>query len=185
MKKPREVEEMIKRAIRDELALHPLKSVAQIRGALCRYGYQAVHGPLDWHYISKLVKKVRLENLASLFPKDRAERFAMLKERHRAITEKLIPIVEGEYMATFDKMVYPTHAERIAAANAILKWDLALFCAEEQVQVLEQTEKRQNEPIKLHPIVLDLQPGTQAARYSTLSTLKKEATTVPFPAVAA
>lgn len=143
MRKSREVEEMLKRAIRDELALHPLKSIANIQGALCRHGYQTIHGPLDWHYINKLVKKVRLENLVSLFPKDRAERFAMLKERHRAITEKLIPIVEGKWTGDIDKdrMVFPTAAERVAAANTILKWDYAIFFAEEQVQALERAEK--------------------------------------------
>lgn len=142
MRKPREVEEMLKRAIRDELALHPLMSVARIRSELCHHGYQTIHGPLDWHYINKLVKKVRLENLATLFPKDRTERFAMLKERHRAIIEHLIPIIEGKWTGDINKnkMVFPTATERIAAANTVLKWDYALFFAEEQVQMLEKAE---------------------------------------------
>ena len=57
MRKPKEIEELIKRAIRDEIALHPLKSVAQVQGALFKQGYQALNSPLDWHYIARLMKR--------------------------------------------------------------------------------------------------------------------------------
>ena len=157
MRKPKEIEEMIKRAIRDELALHPLKSVAQIRVLLQSYGYETVHGPLDWHYISKLTKQVRRENLAILFPQDRAERFAQLKERHRVITEKLTDIIDGKPTATFDKYIYPSASERIAAANTVLKWDTALFFAEEQVIAIEKAEL-EREPLRVRPVVLELRP---------------------------
>jgi hypothetical protein len=172
MRKPREVEEMLKRAIRDEIALHPLMSVAKIQGALSRAGYKAVNGPLDWHYVNKLVKKVRQENLANLFPKDRTERFAMLQERKRVITEKLIPIVEGKWTGDIhkdDRMVFPTAAERIAAANTILKWDMAVFFAEEQVKKMEIAERQG--PLQIEPRVIE----AKVRRYRT--NLRKETRT--------
>lgn len=144
MKKTKEVEELIKGAIRDELALYPLKSVAQIRVALHQKGYQSVHGLLDWHYVSRLMKKVRVENIASLNVCDRTARLAIFKERHRAITERLASILEGEAISTVERAEYPTHTERILAAQTILKWDAALFLAEEQNQQLSQQKNHQD-----------------------------------------
>lgn len=170
MRKTKSIEEMIKHAIRDELALNPLKSVSQIQAALFKQSYQQVHGKLDWHYVNKLVKIVRLENLASLYSKDRSERLTQIKERHRVITEKLVSILEGEPIGGYDKPIYPTNGERVAAANTILKWDMALFFVEEQVQAVEVTEQKQNKPLKVHPIVLDIRPNT-SAHLNALSTL--------------
>lgn len=164
MRKTKTVVELLKRAIRDELALNPLKSVSQIRLALFKQGYQQVYGKLDWHYVSKLVKQVRLENLASLYSKDRGERLSIIKERHRVITQKLVGIIEGEASNSYDKPNFPTHTERIAAANSILKWDMALFFAEEQVQAIEETEKKQIEPLKVHPVILEIQPRQSAQK---------------------
>ncbi len=161
MRKSKQIEDLIKRAIRDELALNPLKSISQIRLALFKQGYQQVYGKLDWHYVSKLVKQVRLENLASLYSKDRGERLALIKERHRVITEKLVGIIEGEAGTSYDKPNFPTHTERIAAANTILKWDMTLFFAEEQVRAIEAAEQKQNEPHKVHPVVLEIKPSVQ------------------------
>jgi len=162
MRKTKQIEDLIKRAIRDELALNPLKSVAQIRLALFKQGYQQVYGKLDWHYVSKLVKQVRLENLASLYSKDRSERLSIIKERHRVITQKLVGIIEGEAGTSYDKPNFPTHTERIAAANTILKWDMALFFAEEQIKAIEVAE--QKEPLKVHPVILEIQPPQKKER---------------------
>lgn len=158
MRKSKTVVDLLKRAVRDELALNPLKSVSQIQVALFKQGYQHVHGKLDWHYVNKLVKQVRLENLASLYSKDRSERLAQIKERHRVITQKLVGILEGEASTSYDKPNFPSHTERIAAANTILKWDMALFFAEEQVYAIEAAE--QKEPLKVHPVVLEIQSSS-------------------------
>ena len=144
MKKTKEVEELIKGAIRDELALHPLKSVAQVRTNLYQKGYQSVHGLLDWHYVSRLMKRVRTENIASISVYDRMERVAQFKERHRMVTQKLASILEGEAISTFDKPQYPTHTERITAAQTMLKWDVALFLVEEQNQQLSDQNSPEN-----------------------------------------
>lgn len=125
MRKPKEIEELIKRAIRDEIALYPLKSVAQVRNALYLKGYQSLRGELDWHYVSRLLKKVRIENFVELSSQSRIERLVNLKERHRVITQKLASILDEKDCSPMD---------RIAAANSILKWDTAIFFAEEQTQ---------------------------------------------------
>lgn len=138
MKKSQTIKDLIKRVIRDELALNPLKSVSQIQLTLFKQGYQQVHGKLDWHFVDKLTKQVRAENLASLHAQDRSKRLAQLKERHRIITQKLTSILEGEASQSFDRPNYPSHADRIAAANTILKWDMAMFFAEEQYHASEK-----------------------------------------------
>ncbi len=143
MIKPKEVEELVKGAIREELALHPLKSVMQIRSTLYKHGYQAINGPLDYHYVSRLVKMIRLENILALNATTRAERLAMFRERHRAITERLADILDGKPSPSFDKPNYPTNGERVAAAATILKWDMAMLVAEEQVPNTSQRETAQ------------------------------------------
>lgn len=151
MRKPKEIEELIKRAIRDEIALHPLKSVAQVRSVLFKYGYQALDGPLDWHYVSRLMKAIRKENLETLTNQSRAERLANLKERHRIVTQKLAEILDGKPISTTFEVSYPTHADRVAAANTILKWDMAIFFAEEQsasfptMVIVKETSRRKKE----------------------------------------
>lgn len=151
MKKTKEVEELIKGAIRDELALHPMKSVVQVRVALHQRGYQSVHGLLDWHYVSRLMKRVRAENIASINVNDRMARVAQFKERHRMVTEKLASILEGEAITT-DKVLYPTPTERITAAQTILKWDVALFLAEEQNQQLSESNSTEHWSKKQLPL---------------------------------
>jgi hypothetical protein len=144
MKKPKDIEDLIKRAIRDEIALHPLKSVAQIRSTLFKYGYQALDGPLDWHYIARLMKKIRQENVHILTSQSRDERLANLKERHRMITQKLADILDGKPISTTFEVSYPTHADRVAAANTILKWDMAMFFAEEMKPKISSMVNIQN-----------------------------------------
>ena len=125
--------ENIKSIVRDKLALRPLMSVQSLRTALLVHGYMNVHGGLlDWHYVSKIMRKVRMENIANLSDEDRAQRLTRLKERHRIITDALSDIVEGNRVMTDgDGARYPTVAERIAAANTIMKCDLAILFAEE------------------------------------------------------
>lgn len=154
MRKPKEIEELIKRAIRDDVALYPLKSVAQVRNSLYRHGYQSLRGELDWHYVAKLMRKVRQENLESLTSQSRNERLTNLKERHRIITQKLAGILNGEAISLNDKVSYPTHADRVAAANTILKWDMALFFAEEQVAPPVSREVQKVFP---QPIILEVE----------------------------
>ncbi len=126
-----------------------------MRQELALSGYNTAHGlTLDWHYVAKLARKVRTDNLVSLSRENRMTRLAALKERHRALTEKLTDIVEGKPAMTFNGAIYPTHRERIAAANTILKWDMALIFAEEQINELNHKEQPKKELTETKTVIL-------------------------------
>lgn len=156
MTKQPEVENGIKSAIRDELALHPLMSIQKIRVQLYIAGYQGVNGgTLDWHYISRLVSKIRKENITSMRMQTREERLVALKERHRLLTDKLIDIVEGKPMISMGEVRIPTQTERVSAANTIMRWDTALFFMEETTRSEDKegqgTSQEKPEPMIIHP----------------------------------
>ncbi len=132
MRKQPEVEDGIKSTIRDELALHPLISVQKLRVQLYLVGYRNVNGgTLDWHYVSRLVSKVRKENIELVGRQTREARLTALRERHRLLTDELVDIVKGKQITSFGEVRSTTQSERIAAANTIMKWDSALFFIEE------------------------------------------------------
>lgn len=150
MRKQPIVEDVMKTLIRDELAMNPLASVQKIREKLYWRGFASTNKTfLDWHFIAKLMKKIRIENLAKLSLESRIDRLAALKERHRILTEKLLDIVDARSPNGLVGFTQQTQRDRIAAANTIMKWDLALFFAEEQVglidemQVVEQKRTRE------------------------------------------
>lgn len=141
MKKKTEMEVILKDAIRDHLALNPFISVRKMSVQLHLHGYHsASDGIMDWHYISRLMKEVRIENVAKLSPENRIERLVALKERHRVLTSLLLPIAKGERSIYYDKIVEPTFRDQIAAANTILKWDKELLFAESQLNLLNRTQ---------------------------------------------
>lgn len=139
MKKQPEAEIQIKNIIRDKLALDPLLSVQKIRNKLCVSGYSTASGKtLDWHYVSKLMRKVRLENISSLSRIDRMTRLAVVKERHRVLTKKLLPIAEGRALVSLGEIITPKPRDMIAAANVIMKWDMNLLFAEKQIETISK-----------------------------------------------
>ena len=127
--------------IRDELAKNPLASVAEVRTQLYRAGYYSIYkGQLDWHYISKLMRKVRVQNIARLSTEDRHLRWAAVRERHRILTGKLMAIVEAKIVNTVKGDGYPTVHDQIAAAHVIMKWDTAMLFAEAQLNMIDQSQ---------------------------------------------
>lgn len=141
MRKQPIVEDAMKTVIRDELALNPLASVQKVRMALYLQGFHSVNnGTLDWHYVGKLMQKIRKENIAKLSTENRKERLVALKERHRILTEKMLDIVEGKPSVTMAGVVQTRQRDRVAAANMILKWDMALLFAEAQLNMIENTQ---------------------------------------------
>lgn len=169
MRKQPEVTENIKSIIRDKFAMRPLMSVEKMRVELFFHGFINVNGGfLDWHFVSKTMRKVRLENIEKLKYEDRQSRLVRLKERHRIITDHLADIVEGNRMMTDGEKEarYPTPTERIMAANAIMKWETAVFFAEETAKLnTEKTESsvviEKQEPIKL--IAVETKPDSKKA----------------------
>ena len=137
--------------------------MAQVRGALFKQGYQALNNPLDWHYIARLMKKIRQENVQTLTKQSRTERLADLKERHRVITQKLADILDGKPISTTFNTSFPNHADRVAAANTILKWDMAMFFAEEQTSEVVEEQPRK-EVIQVSTLLLAAQHSVQRQR---------------------
>jgi hypothetical protein len=141
MRKQPEIEGALKSFIRDELAKNPLASVETIRAELYRCGYYSIYrGQLDWHYISKLMRKVRVENIARLSTEDRRARWAAVRERHRILTEKMMSIVNAKMVRTVKGDGYPTVHDQIAAASVVMKWDVAMLWAETQLNLIEKPE---------------------------------------------
>jgi hypothetical protein len=141
MRKKPEIEDMLKSFIRDELAKNPLASVQAIRTQLYRYGYYSIYkGQLDWHYISKLIRKVRVENIAQLSTEDRRARWAAVRERHRILTQKLMEIADSEKTSVTKGDQLPTIREKIEAISTIMKWDTAMLWAEAQINLLDKTD---------------------------------------------
>jgi hypothetical protein len=151
MRKQEEMTENIKSIIRDKLAWRPLLSVQQLQGELFKLGYRSANGGfLDWHYISKLAKKVRIENIEKLKSENRSERLSRLKERLRVVTDTLADVIEGHVMLDGIKEArYPTPTERIMAANTLLKWETAMFFAEEAVNHLSSNNHNHMEKPEL------------------------------------
>ena len=155
MRKNPQVEDGMKSVIKDRLALQPLLSVQNMRLELYKAGYQTAHGfTLVWHYIAKLMRKVRIENIISLSREDRTARLAAVKERHRVLTEKLTEIVEGKPMLTFNGAVYPSQHDRITAANTIMKWDIALLYAEAQMNAAGGEQESKKELTETKTVIL-------------------------------
>ena len=164
MKKQPEVEESIKRLIREELAREPSLSVERMRTTLYSYGWKTVHGPLDWAYVNKMIRSVRIENLARVENETRMERLAWYKERQRIMTKSLMEIVEGKptYDVYADKTMYPTYEDRCGAAATITKMDTALLFAEEQVNAI--STKLATEPAREVTVTLLDAPKRRAPR---------------------
>ncbi len=162
MRKGPEIEDGIKSIIRDELALSPLLSVQKMRVQLFMNGYKTSNGPLDWHYVSKLMSKVRCANVASLKTHTRVQRLVALRERHRILTEKLKDIVECKPIISFDKPIYPTQGDRIAAANLIMKWDLAML-------FVEDTANQPNLKHKTTALIVDSKQEREAGKWLPIS----------------
>lgn len=75
MIKTAEQEQQLKLAIRNEVARNPLISVVQLQNALKERGFKTANGnPLDWVYISKLVRKLNREKAIAVETEKASER---------------------------------------------------------------------------------------------------------------
>jgi hypothetical protein len=81
--KTAEQEYQLKLAIRNEVARNPLISVVQLQKALKERGFQTANGnPLDWVYVSKLVRKLNREKTLAVDTQKVNVRLAETKERY-------------------------------------------------------------------------------------------------------
>jgi hypothetical protein len=88
--KTAEQEHRLKLAIRNEVARNPIISVVQLQNVLKERGLKTAKGnPLDWRYVSKLVRKLNREKAMTVDQRKVNERLAITKEQYRVIIERL------------------------------------------------------------------------------------------------
>jgi hypothetical protein len=138
--KTAEQEHQLKLAIRDVIARNPIISVVQLQNALKARGFVTAAGnPLDWVYVSKLVRKLNREKAMAVDLQKVNERLAETKERYRVIIDKLWQIIDYkfEYLELYG-MPPPSTDEVLKAANMIIKLDLAILKAEMDAGIFDR-----------------------------------------------
>jgi hypothetical protein len=127
-------------AIRDILARDPLTSVQKLQRDLKDRGFQTAAGnPLDWHYVSKIVRKLAREAAFAIDQQKIEERLAITKERYRLMVERLWRIIDykWEYLEQFG--LYPPKTDEVLKAiNTLMKLDLAILKAEMDAGIFER-----------------------------------------------
>ena len=134
-----ETELKIKKNIRDILVLDPMIGVPTLGDTLFKRGFKTGSGnKLDTHYLYKLVKKIRGENINRADRQKLNERLADLKERYRLVYEKLVKIAFYSKELQELGMPAPKYKDQIEALNAITKLDLQILQAEMDAGVFER-----------------------------------------------
>jgi hypothetical protein len=88
--KTAEQQQQVKLAIRDVVARNPLITVVQLQHALKERGFRTANdNPLDWRYVSNLLRKLNREKVLAVDQQKVQERLAITKERYRVLAERL------------------------------------------------------------------------------------------------
>ena len=117
------IEEKIRRAIRDAMAIDPLMT----QTALCEAVSKRLNHNFDRQYIGKLANKVMAQARAEIDHTSIAQRLTQSRETHRLAREKLIRILFWTPENAIAGMKPPLPTEYIMAAEALVKLDLAIF----------------------------------------------------------
>lgn len=138
--KTAEQEQQLKLAIRNEVARNPVVSVVQLQNALKKRGFQTANGnPLDWRYVSKLLRKLNREKALAVDMQKVNERLAETKERYRVITDKLWKIIDWKIEYLLEEGIgMPQTQDIVRAANTIVKLDLAILKAEMDAGIFDR-----------------------------------------------
>jgi hypothetical protein len=140
VRKTTETEHQLKLAIRDILAHDPLTSVQKLQRDLKTRGFKTANdNTLDWHYVSKIVRKLSREASLAVDQQKIQDRLAITKERYRVLVERLWRIIDykWEYLEQFG--LYPPKTDEIIKAiNTLVKLDLAILKAEMDAGIFER-----------------------------------------------
>ncbi|MCP6719730.1 MAG: hypothetical protein KJI72_00170 [Patescibacteria group bacterium] len=129
--RPKEVEQNLRRVIRDAIVYDPLISVRGLQDILLKQGFKTTReNVLDWHYVANLVRKVRRESVEKSDKKRLQTRFGELSEKYRVISERLIRIAFYTKEMRQLGMKPPSYDEQMKALDMIFKLDLAILQAE-------------------------------------------------------
>ena len=94
------------------VASNPIITVVQLQNALKERGFKTVQGdPLDWRYVSKLVRKLNRENALAVSQQKVNERLAVTKERYRVIIEKRWKVIERKFECFNEGIGMPDNAD--------------------------------------------------------------------------
>ncbi len=164
MKKRLEVEQHIKQIIRDQIAVNPIMSIRKIQTALFDAGFKTYQDKLlDWYYVAKLVRKIQNENIATLKFQDKAARLVILREKYRIISEKLFKVLFYDTMQSDPLVPVPTYQEQIAAANMIMRWELAVFYAEVDAGVFNKDVQESEAQLRNKPLPPEIRASIHRA----------------------
>ena len=119
--------------------MFPMSSVSNMQEFLYELGYRSVNETyVDWHYLSKLMYKVRTDVLRKMSVETRVERLSIIKESHKSITAMLGQIVSCD--RSLGSIMKITTRDRISAAALILKSNIAMFYVEENLGLLKNSK---------------------------------------------
>jgi len=134
MKMLEEKEEMLKKTIRNAMAVNPFIS---IRGTQALVEHNTGRSISD-KYVSRLMQKIRKQAVIQSDRKQMNERLAEVRERFRILTEYLYRIVYWKYEYLKDYGVeMPKYKDKLAAMKLLAQLELALFRAELQAGAFE------------------------------------------------
>lgn len=134
MKMLEEKEEMLKKTIRNAMAINPFIS---IRGTQALVEQNTGRSISD-KYVSRLMQKIRKQAVIQSDRKQMNERLAEVRERFRLLTEYLYRIVywKWEYLKDYG-VEMPKYKDKLAAMKLLAQLELALFRAELQAGAFE------------------------------------------------
>lgn len=135
-----EYEEEIKIAIRDFIILDPSVSIPRLGKYLKeKKGFETYKGnELDEKYLTRLLKKVRKEQIDRVDKVKLIGRVSELKERYRLTYEKLIKIAFYTKEMMEAGMPPPSYKDQIEALKTINKLDLEILQAEMDAGIFER-----------------------------------------------
>jgi hypothetical protein len=137
--KTAEQEVQLKLAIRDVVARNPIITVVQLQNTLRERGFHTANGnPLDWRYVSKMLRKLNREKSLAIDQQKIQDRLAITKERYRVIIERLWKIIDYRMEYLDDHIRPPTNDEIVRAANTVVKLDLAILKAEMDAGIFDR-----------------------------------------------
>ncbi len=136
---PYRKEDQIRQEIRRAVIKEPMLTIARLQEILMDKGYFGINGgPLSWHYLAKLVRKVRAAAEHGADRETDLQRIAQMRERYNLIAERLFKIAFWDFNSLRELIPMPTVTESIAAAKAIMELDMKMYDAEKIAGLFQQ-----------------------------------------------
>lgn len=145
-KRRQEVEETIKRAIRDTKAIDPLIT----RDKLLETLEKKFNRTLDHRYVARLTDKVYRQVRLEADHKAVEQRLAEIRETFRIGRAKLMQIIY--WTKNDESMKQPFAEEVVKAVHALVQLDLAILNAELDAGLYRKNEKEIKEELRYKPL---------------------------------